>query len=905
MLTRQFKQFVLIGIFAVSFKANAQNSVPTLTKAKVLQTAMDLAAAGKWGLVKEDMAAAQIQDLYRDGSGVTHAYVLQTIQGVPVMNGVMGLHFNANGDLLYSTNRTVAHASDHLIGSFASLDKEVLGAKAIEQENILARNLISDGSNESSIFPTTGIKWQPMTIGTQFDETKFYTQMMAWPNEKGDLIATQYFVFYNSATSDWVNLWIDATGKILQRHSWTVHCTPKAVSAEDKNIANQASLSALEANRPLIGKSASQNLLLLGSKPLQRRGDGATYKSFSFPTESPLYGSPSSLTSPADAQASPFGWHDVDGKAGAEYTITRGNNVYASEDVAGKNTPGKSPDGGAALAFNLAYDPAEPNPVNYQDFAIGNLFVVNNLMHDISQRYGFDEPSGNFQRTNYDGFGAANDAVNADAQDGSGTNNANMSTPPDGSAPRMQMYIWDGVGAKANLVVDSKGTKYGVGITDGNWGKKITAVPTKGKLVLVKDNTNPVTNKCCTGLTNSAELKGNFAAIVRGGCTFVQKVYRAQSNGATAAILLDTSSADAVITMATDNTAQANKVTIPVIFVRFSNANELRSFLADSSFNITFYDSSAYAKKTDSDLDLGVMGHEYTHGISTRLTCGPSNSNGLSNAEQMGEGWSDFIGLAFTAKKGDVGSKPRGVGNWLFGQDQTGDGIRTYPYSTNMSLNPHTYGNLAKAASGVQTEVHYTGEIWCAMLWDMYWGYVDKYGFDEDLYNGTGGNNRAVQVVIDAMKLQPCGPGFVDARDAILAADSIRYGGANKKIIWDAFARRGLGYSAAQGSAGNCADGEEAFDLPPAPVSQVNQIEQYWLKVHPNPATDVFVIEPMSVLKIESAVVFDIKGAVHSVQTTALNGGGLALDVSRLSSGIYWVQVKAGSELAAIKLVKP
>lgn len=905
MLTRQFKQFVLMGIFAISFKANAQNSVPTLTKAKVLQTAMDLAAAGKWGLVKEDMAAAQIQDLYRDGSGVTHAYVLQTIQGVPVMNGVMGLHFNANGDLLYSTNRTVAHASDHLIGSFASLDKEVLGAKAIEQENILASNVISDGSNESSIFPTTGIKWQPMTIGTQFDETKFYTQMMAWPNEKGDLIATQYFVFYNSATSDWVNLWIDATGKILQRHSWTVHCTPKAVSAEDKNIANQASLSALEANRPLIGKSVSQNLLLSGSKPLQRRGDGATYKSFSFPTESPLYGSPSSLTSPADAQASPFGWHDVDGKAGAEYTITRGNNVYASEDVAGKNTPGKSPDGGAALAFNLAYDPAEPNPVNYQDFAIGNLFVVNNLMHDISQRYGFDEPSGNFQRTNYDGFGAANDAVNADAQDGSGTNNANMSTPPDGSAPRMQMYIWDGVGAKANLVVDSKGTKYGVGITDGNWGKKITAVPTKGKLVLVKDNTSPVTNKCCTGLTNSAELKGNFAGIVRGGCTFVQKVYRAQSNGATAAILLDTSSADAVITMATDNTAQANKVTIPVIFVRFSNANELRSFLADSSFNITFYDSSAYAKKTDSDLDLGVMGHEYTHGISTRLTCGPSNSNGLSNAEQMGEGWSDFIGLAFTAKKGDVGSKPRGVGNWLFGQDQTGDGIRTYPYSTNMSLNPHTYGNLAKAASGVQTEVHYTGEIWCAMLWDMYWGYVDKYGFDEDLYNGTGGNNRAVQVVIDAMKLQPCGPGFVDARDAILAADSIRYGGANKKIIWDAFARRGLGYSAAQGSAGNCADGEEAFDLPPAPVSQVNQIEQNWLKVHPNPATDVFVIEPMSVLKIESAVVFDIKGAVHSVQTTALNGGGLALDVSRLSSGIYWVQVKAGSELAAIKLVKP
>jgi extracellular elastinolytic metalloproteinase len=898
-----FKHTLLMGLFAIGLTANAQNSAPTLTKAKVLQTAMGLAAAGKWGLVKDDMAAAQIQDLYRDGSGVTHAYVLQTIQGVPVMNGVMGLHFNANGDLLYSTNRAIAHATDHLVGSFNALDKDLLGAKAIEQENVLARTVISDGSNESSIFPSTAIKWLPMTIGTQFEEGKFYTQSMAWPNEKGDLIAAQYFVFYNSATSDWVNLWMDASGKTLQRHSWTVHCSPK--STLENNNSNDNANSVLEANRPLLGKSVSQHLLLTGSKPLQRRGDGATYKSFSFPTESPLYGSPTTLTSPADAQASPYGWHDVDGKAGAEYTITRGNNVYAAEDVAAKNTPGKSPDGGTSLTFNLAYDPAEPNPVNYQDFAISNLFVVNNLMHDITQHYGFDEPSGNFQKTNYDGLGAANDPVSADAQDGSGTNNANFATPPDGSAPRMQMYIWDGVGAKANLVVDSKGIKYGVGITDGNWGKKITAIPSKGKLVLVKDNVTPVTNKCCTGITNSAEIKGNFAAIVRGGCTFVQKVYRAQSNGATAAILLDTSTADAVITMATDNTSQASKVTIPVIFVRFSNANELRTFLADSSFNITFYDSSAYAKKTDSDLDLGVMGHEYTHGISTRLTCGPSNSNGLSNAEQMGEGWSDFIGLAFTAKKGDVGSKPRGVGNWLFGQDQNGDGIRTYPYTTNMSLNPHTYGNLAKASVGVQTEVHYTGEIWCTMLWDMYWGYVDKYGFDEDLYNGTGGNNRAVQVVIDAMKLQPCGPGFVDARDAILAADSIRYGGANKKIIWDAFARRGLGYSAAQGSANNCADGEEAFDLPPAPASNVNQIKQDWLKVRPNPATEVFVIEPMNVLKIESALVFDIKGGIHSVPTAPLNGGGLALDVRGLSAGIYWVQVKAGNDVTAVKLIKP
>jgi extracellular elastinolytic metalloproteinase len=35
-----------------------------------------------------------------------------------------------------------------------------------------------------------------------------------------------------------------------------------------------------------------------------------------------------------------------------------------------------------------------------------------------------------------------NDFVIADAYDGSRTNNANFGTPPDGSSPRMQMFVW-------------------------------------------------------------------------------------------------------------------------------------------------------------------------------------------------------------------------------------------------------------------------------------------------------------------------------------------------------------------------------------------------------------------------------------------------------------------------------
>lgn len=889
-----------LGIGMGCATLSAQNNFTGISPTQTLNKAKELAAQGKWGMNANDLQDAVIQDFVRESNGETHAYILQTIAGTPVVNGVVGLHFKTDGTLFYANSRAVSQATQKIQGSISSLDAQFLGTVALKA-----------AYNQSADVPKN-VTWVSMTAKTRFIEGQYYEQSVFWPNAEGQLIAAKYFVFYQPQTSDWVNLWINGQGTVLQKHSWTVHCAPTQFEttqhSNEQSIASNNGIGSTHQNNAMAENQAipMKSLVLSGQgKSLQRRGDGATYKAYDFPTESPLYGNPSNLTSPADAQASPYGWHDINGADGAEYTITRGNNVYASEDADANNQPGYSPNGGTALAFDFTYSKSEIDPVNYRDFAINNLFVANNLMHDLSHHYGFDEESGNFQTKNYSGAGIGQDAVNADAQDGSGTNNANFATPPDGSAPRMQMFIWDGVSVKANLVVNyGAGMKYGVGITDGNWGKKITAVPVSGKLVLVKDNVAAATNKCCTNLSNGPEISGNIAAVVRGGCTFVQKVYRAQTYGATAVVLLDTSSADQVITMATDNTTQASKVTIPVIFVKLSNANELRNLLKDTNLNVTFYDSSAYAKKTDSDLDLGVIAHEYTHGISNRLTCGPSNSNGLANAEQMGEGWSDFVGLAFTAKKGDVGSQARGVGNWLIGETQTGGGIRTYPYSTNMSINPHTYANLAKAANGVQTEVHYTGEIWCTMLWDMYWEFVDKYGFDEDLYNGKGGNNMAVQLVFDAMKLQPCGPGFTDARDAILMADENRNGGANAGLIWKAFARRGLGYNAAQGSPNNCADGEENFEMPPASAMQM-MVTEAWVKAYPNPATSVFVVEPMRVTHIDAIRVLDVQGKQQSVPVMMLQGGGQQLNISGLSSGLYWVEIQSGTQKTTVKLVKP
>ena len=69
------------------------------------------------------------------------------------------------------------------------------------------------------------------------------------------------------------------------------------------------------------------------------------------PSENPDDGPRTTEADPTDASASPFGWHDDDGSAGAEYGDTRGNNVWAQDDTDGNNSGGFRPGGGAGLDF--------------------------------------------------------------------------------------------------------------------------------------------------------------------------------------------------------------------------------------------------------------------------------------------------------------------------------------------------------------------------------------------------------------------------------------------------------------------------------------------------------------------------------------------------------------------------
>ncbi|KAK5672984.1 hypothetical protein QVD99_000461 [Batrachochytrium dendrobatidis] len=193
----------------------------------------------------------------------------------------------------------------------------------------------------------------------------------------------------------------------------------------------------------------------------------------------------------------------------------------------------------------------------------------------------------------------------------------------------------------------------------------------------------------------------------------------------------------------------------------------------------------------DGALENSVALHELTHGLSNRLTGGPANANCLSStiALGLGEGWSDVVALSLEVLPTDTRNDDRVMGAYVTNNPKRG--IRLFPYSTNMNNNPHTYADVLRNSNR-----HYIGEIWASMLWELYWNLVEKLGFSTNIKDGAKsgkGNTVFLQLIVDGMKLQPCNPTFIQARNAIVRADRVANNGTNFCLIATAFAKRGLG----------------------------------------------------------------------------------------------------------------
>lgn len=564
----------------------------------------------------------------------------QSLDGIPVFDGLLVSHTTANGELVSLSSHFVPHP--------AEAAQAAVPSRAVAQTNppisakqavaLAARNLgeTLDASEVTETGPSAAGAELRQRFSARGLNGETQVRLVWLPMNRQAMRLTWEVVLTSRARGEMYRVLIDAlAGEALLRHRLTEYLSDasfRVYPGDSPSPFSPGCPSPCNTQPPMVAR---------------------TLMTFSA----------------LDTNASPNGWID-DG-----VNETRGNNVFAHTDRNFDDVPDlPRPQGVPFRVFDFPLDLAQ-SPTNYASAAVTELFYWCNWMHDQLYALGFTEAAGNFQMTNFNRGGQEGDSVQADAQDGSGFNNANMATPTDGFAPRLQMFLFNG--------------------------------PTPDR---------------------------------------------------------------------------------------------------------------------DGGFDHEVVLHEYTHGLSNRRVGGGVGMSELQS-RGLGEGWSDWYALALLSEPGDdangVFAKGAYVTYLLNGMTQNYYfGIRRYPYSMDLTKNPLTFKDIdvtqaddhpgvlrSPIIGNVAEEVHNQGEVWCVTLWEARANLIAKYGH-------VIGNRLILQLVTDGMNLSPANPNFLQARDAILQADLVNNGGANLGELWAAFAKRGMGYSAASPPSTATTGVIEAFDVP-------------------------------------------------------------------------------------------
>ena len=350
-----------------------------------------------------------------------------------------------------------------------------------------------------------------------------------------------------------------------------------------------------------------------------------------------------------------------------------------------------------------------------------------------------------------------------------------------------------------------------------------------------------------------------------------------------------------------------NGITIPAISVTKQNGDALVAALLNGPMEIKLENPADQYRFADGSFDNTIIAHEYGHGISNKLIGGPANSSCMTNLEQMGEGWSDWFGLMMQLKTGDVGATPVSVGTFVQNEPNNGGGIRQYPYSTNMTVNPLTLAG-SNNTNTANTGYRYTvGEFWATVLWDLNWAYINKYGYDADIYNGTGGNNRVMRLVLDALKLQACNTAtLISGRDLLFAAELATTNGADYDMIRAVFTRRGMGLNASSGDP--ALPGDQVEDFTPFPLAALANDSFFSLnssvRVYPNPANNSVNVRVGGLEGKINMQIVDLNGRVIFDQNDEKFNSEKTIDLSNLRSGIYMLNLKGNNLNYTQKLIK-
>jgi len=400
--------------------------------------------------VKENNALIGVSDSQADNLKVTadytnpdgnlsFAHLEQFINGIPVFRGEVKAGFTKRGEMIRVINNLAPGLDYNSLSSDFRNPVDAIKAAA-GYISLDANQLITTPNSKDS----TDLK-------TVFGEGDFANtaEKMYFPTEPGVAIPAWRVLIWQPVNAYYVI--VDAeTGTML----WRKNLTEDQTQSATYNVYRNSNAMIDVADNPFPMTPGPTSLTGAQGAAINR-------------TMMTLIGNEAPYT------FNQLGWI-TDGN-----NTTDGNNAQAGLDRKLPNTGSPAnpadidPDGMATgnpnRVFNFTFTPGNPNnntgdaplptgqtptgclastntdlPTDFQKATTTQLFYIVNRYHDELYLLGFNEAARNFQNTNFTGQGNGNDRVSAQSQDCSGTNNANFTTPADGTRPTMQMYLWTG-----------------------------------------------------------------------------------------------------------------------------------------------------------------------------------------------------------------------------------------------------------------------------------------------------------------------------------------------------------------------------------------------------------------------------------------------------------------------------
>ena len=388
------------------------------------------------GASDEQIAGLKVFSDYMNPAGnLAFVELTQEINGIPVFRGEVKAGFTPAGEMFRVINN-LAPGLD-----YASLSRDFGDpAAAVRSAASLVRHEIRPAEKAINAAESTDLK---VVFGSGDWATT--AEKMYFPTEPGVAVPAWRVLIWEPVNAFYVI--VDAhTGTMLWRKNITEDQTQSATYKIYPNVNSMVKLAdspfpgtpgpiAPDGSQPPTGTPQTVVTLIGNEAPYTFNNNGWMTDGFNTTDGN-------AVEAGLDRDGPQPGDIDANGKPTGSpnrvfnYNFTPGIPTNPAQNQGDTPLPaGSTPNVCAALG-------AAPTPIEFQNASVANLFYVNNRYHDELYLLGFNEEARNFQHDNFGRPGLANDRVSAQAQDCSGSNNANFSTPADGGRGRMQMYLW-------------------------------------------------------------------------------------------------------------------------------------------------------------------------------------------------------------------------------------------------------------------------------------------------------------------------------------------------------------------------------------------------------------------------------------------------------------------------------